>query len=177
MMGGGGGAPPDLANWVKIGQKSSRAFKDGWATYCQMYGGSLNDPAKHDPTYISEFINYVGQLVMENLQAQQMQAQQMYMPPPMMAGPPVGAMPGAKRRMAESFSEPPRKRAAPPRQSAGGDGDAEKAELVDQIKALQRQDKSAKEAWWQYTDDNHGGVHDPNRHDKEVLREFLNNYA
>lgn len=57
--------------------------------------------------------------------------------------------------------------------SAGGDG---KWMLVDQIKKLQRNDADAKAKWWAFTDEHHGGVHDPKKHDKAVLEQFLSAY-
>lgn len=44
---------------------------------------------------------------------------------------------------------------------------------MDQIKNLQRQDSQAKQAWWEYCDNDLGGVKDPNRHDERVLKRFL----
>eukprot|EP00930_Biecheleria_cincta_P094446 TRINITY_DN8555_c0_g1_i2.p1 TRINITY_DN8555_c0_g1~~TRINITY_DN8555_c0_g1_i2.p1 ORF type:complete len:265 (-),score=74.22 TRINITY_DN8555_c0_g1_i2:275-1069(-) len=57
---------------------------------------------------------------------------------------------------------------------SGGDG---KWMLVDQIKKLQRSDADAKAKWWAFTDDHHGGVHDPKKHEKAVLEQFLSAYA
>eukprot|EP00930_Biecheleria_cincta_P046737 TRINITY_DN32273_c0_g1_i1.p1 TRINITY_DN32273_c0_g1~~TRINITY_DN32273_c0_g1_i1.p1 ORF type:complete len:1514 (+),score=356.94 TRINITY_DN32273_c0_g1_i1:36-4577(+) len=51
-----------------------------------------------------------------------------------------------------------------------------KAELVEQVKALQRSDPGAKEAWWNYCDMYLQGVKDPNRHDEATLQEFLSSY-
>lgn len=48
-----------------------------------------------------------------------------------------------------------------------------KADLVDQIKALQRSGLEAKEAWWAFCDESLGGVRDPNRHDEETLMDFI----
>jgi len=50
---------------------------------------------------------------------------------------------------------------------------ANKSSLVEQIKAIQRSDPEAKQAWWDYCDQRLGGVKDPNRHDAQVLEEFL----
>jgi len=52
----------------------------------------------------------------------------------------------------------------------GGDG---KWVLVDKIKNLQRTDADAKAKWWAFTDEQHGGVHDPKKHDQAVLEQFL----
>lgn len=174
-MGGGmamGGGPPDMVSWIKMGQKTSGAFKAGWQTYCSMYGGGINDPSRHDPSYMAEFINYLGQLAQADLGAaaaqagfpmgMQMQQQQQHM----------GGMGGGQRRPM-SGGEPPRKRQA---SAPMGGGDPEKAALVDRVKQLQRRDESTKAAWWAFTDEQHGGVHDPNRHESEVLTEFLSQH-
>jgi hypothetical protein len=145
--------------------------------YCQMYGGALNDPQRHDPQYIVGFMQYLGQLAMHDLSMQQ---QAMYAPPMMNA--PVGGMGRKRPAMDAGMSYG----GAPPKKGAGRSGgkgggapdsdDPEKAALVDKIKALQRADKSTKEAWWAFTDEHHNGVHDPNRHSTEVLAEFLSQY-
>merc|ERR550537_1717049 len=79
----------DLATWVKIGQKASPAFKESWGMYCSMYGGGINDPARHDPGYIGEFIHYLGQVAQADLSAAAQQAGMMAM------------------QQAHSFSAPP----------------------------------------------------------------------
>merc|ERR1711972_759358 len=49
----------------------------------------------------------------------------------------------------------------------------EKARLVSQVKAWQRQSQSHKESWWRFCT-LHGSNHfDPNRHDESVLMEFV----
>jgi len=50
---------------------------------------------------------------------------------------------------------------------------ASKASLVEQVKQLQRSSPEAKQSWWDYCDKELGGVHDPNRHDEQVLQDFL----
>ena len=49
----------------------------------------------------------------------------------------------------------------------------EKADLVEEVKAMQRTDLSAKLAWWAYGDEYANGVKDPNRLDTESLSAFL----
>jgi len=51
-----------------------------------------------------------------------------------------------------------------------------KAELVDQVKALQRSDPGAKQVWWDFCEQSLGGVKDPNRHDANVLEDWLVDY-
>ncbi|CAE8652497.1 unnamed protein product, partial [Polarella glacialis] len=50
------------------------------------------------------------------------------------------------------------------------------AELVDQVKALQRSDPGAKQVWWDFCEQSLGGVKDPNRHDANVLEDWLVDY-
>jgi len=170
MMGMGMGGPSDdLAGAIKLGQKHSPAYKAAWSQYCAMYGGGLNDPNRHDPSYIVSFIDYIGQLAQADLGAAAAQAQ--FMPQPRMGG----GM-GGKRSFDAGYGghigEPSRKKAAV---SRGGGGD-DKAALVDRVKALQRRDPDTKAAWWAFTDEHHGGAHDPNRHDADVLKDFLSQY-
>merc|ERR1712129_456429 len=167
-MGGEG----DMAGFIKLGQKQSAAFKESWRTYCAMYGGGVNDPSRHDPTYILGFIDYLGQLAQADLGAAAMQAgfsMPSNVPQPRMGG---------KRSMDAGFGGPvggpPQKR----QKAAGmpGGGDSDTAGLVEKVKALQRRDPELKQAWWAFTDESHGGVHDPNRHEVETLQEFLSQY-
>jgi hypothetical protein len=65
--------------------------------------------------------------------------------------------------------------AYPETEKTAGGGD--KWKLVTKVKELQRSDAAAKEKWWAFTDEKHGGIHDPKRHDKAVLEEFLAGYA
>eukprot|EP00420_Gonyaulax_spinifera_P025321 CAMPEP_0197903102 /NCGR_PEP_ID=MMETSP1439-20131203/55115_1 /TAXON_ID=66791 /ORGANISM="Gonyaulax spinifera, Strain CCMP409" /LENGTH=60 /DNA_ID=CAMNT_0043524191 /DNA_START=71 /DNA_END=250 /DNA_ORIENTATION=+ len=53
---------------------------------------------------------------------------------------------------------------------------ADKANLVEQIKSIQRSDPAAKQEWWAYCETHLEGVKDPNRHDASTLRYFLSNY-
>merc|ERR1712048_1514215 len=54
-----------------------------------------------------------------------------------------------------------------------GSGGSDKWSLVEQIKKLQRSGEEAKQKWWAFTDEHHGGIHDPKKHDKAVLEEFF----
>lgn len=177
------GGASDLVGFVKLGQKQSEAFKDAWKTYCGLYGERVNDPARHDPGYIAGFVDYLGQVAQADLGAAMAQAN--FSPPPMQPRMGGGGF-GGKRPMDSGFGgavgEPPRKKGKGGGKGGGGDsgraggGDADKAALVEQVKALQRRDPDTKAAWWAFTDENHGGVHDPNRHGEDVLEAFLANY-
>merc|ERR1712137_91867 len=51
------------------------------------------------------------------------------------------------------------------------------AELVNQIKAFQRMGEAQKQAWWDYADQNLGGVRDPAKHDAGTLESFCSDYG
>jgi len=52
-----------------------------------------------------------------------------------------------------------------------------KEELVAEVKALQRSDPAIKQAWWDLCESDLGGVKDPNRHDEDILQNFLSQYG
>ncbi|CAK0816380.1 unnamed protein product [Prorocentrum cordatum] len=102
-------------------------------------------------------------------------------------GVPVNGQPaswGARRPAAwPAAGEPPAKR--PPVGSGAGGGaaaggaarDPGKAALVDKVKALQRSDPTAKDAWQTYCEDSYRGVKDPSRHEAASLEAFLSTYG
>lgn len=153
-------APPvsaeDMALFVKIGQRISPSWKNAWQAYCTAYGRSFKDPARYDAEFLTEFINYVGDVTAEHLQLAQV----------------VNATYGAKRPYSASAGAPPGKR---PRAAAaeGGEDTEEKMAMVDQIKALQRADPDQKAAWWAFCDEFKNGIKDPMRHDIDTLQHFL----
>lgn len=162
MMGGGmammGGAQPtDLGAFIKTGQKMAPSFKEAWKAYCTIYGGGINDPSRHDQSYIQGFIEYLGQLGQADMGGGAMMAMAQ----------PAFAAPQKRPMMGMAGGGPPMKKAA-----GGSSGN----DLVDRIKALQRRDQGTKEAWWAYVDEQHGGVRDPARHDASVLQDFLSAY-
>ena len=53
---------------------------------------------------------------------------------------------------------------------------AGKADLVQQIKNMQRIDPTFKQTWWDFCEAQLGGVRDPNRHDESILGTFLEQY-
>lgn len=164
MWATGGGC--SLQDFVKTGQRHSGPWKAAWQTYCVLYGSGFNDPAKYDESFIVGFIDYVGQLAAGDLGAMTEHTSDTQ----------VGAISGMKRPLGGATSQPPAKRAVTGASKGYVSGDAEKAELVDKVKALQRTDPEAKGAWWAFCDENMQGVKDPNRHEKETLQQFLSSY-
>ncbi|CAE7656136.1 PFK4 [Symbiodinium pilosum] len=53
---------------------------------------------------------------------------------------------------------------------------AGKADLVQQIKNMQRADPNFRQTWWDFCEAQLGGVRDPNRHDESILGTFLEQY-
>lgn len=149
-MGGNG-----LTDFVKVGQRQSNNWREAWKLYCAVYGNGINDPNKHDDAFTKGFIDYVGELAAQGLEA--LAAQEGI----------VVEQGGGKRPPPSGFGGPPAKR------QAFGGGDAEKAGLVDKIKQLQRTDPAAKQAWWDYAEANLNNVRDPSRHDADALSGFL----
>lgn len=171
-----GWAPPaaagqggDLASLIKLGQKSSVQWKTAWQAYCSAYGGGINDPTRHEASYLTSFLDFAGGAASQMLQSSGVAVAAPPMPGVYAAAP----MAGRKRPASETFADygaPPMKMAAP------GGVDADKEQLVARVKTLQRRDADTKQAWWTYCDEQHRGVRDPARHEKETLLQFLSTY-
>lgn len=165
--GGGGGAysgSTDLQDFIKLGQRHSPAWKQAWQTYCTLNGSPKFDPAKYDKAYLVGFIDYLGQVASEDLAvaaAGQGIAVEGLEPNPT----------GVKRPIMSADGP------AGKRLNTGAGLDPMKVALVDRVKALQRSDENAKNAWSQFCMDNLGGVKDPNRHDATVLQQFLDSFG
>lgn len=169
-----------LSDFVKTGQRQSQYWKQAWQAYVSIFGNGMNDPSKYDEAFIVAFIDYVGQVVLQDLPRR---AEELGKSVEVDMEVPAVSSYAGKRALAEAmphFSAPlPNKRAAlghgigAPAPVADG---SEKFLLVEKVKALQRTDPLAKEAWWAFCDEQNGGIKDPNRHDEESLRMFLANY-
>jgi len=172
--GGGASSGSNLAELVKTGQRQSEAWKSAWKNYCALYGTGKFDPTKYDDDFIVGFVNYVGELATGELGAQ---AEERGLAD-------GGAGVGMKRSAPSSaMGFPPAKRQAmggggsfTAWGAAGGDNGG-KADLVNKVKALQRSDPDAKNAWWQFCNDSLGGVKDPSKHEAETLQQFLDSYS
>mmetsp|Transcript_78986 Transcript_78986/g.231875 ORF Transcript_78986/g.231875 Transcript_78986/m.231875 type:complete len:307 (-) Transcript_78986:161-1081(-) len=185
--GGGGGYPaqwsdepdPSTAEMVKTGQRRSQLWKAAWQAYCNKCGNGFNDPTRYDDPFLVGFLDYIGQLVLQDIGPDS--------PPPAPVHhapePPIGS--GMKRPVGGGGGalQPPPKRAATG--SRGGynnppayapENDYDKAELVDRIKTLQRTNPEAKAAWWSFCEEFQQGVKDPTRHDTSVLLKFLQGF-
>jgi hypothetical protein len=167
---GAGGPPPfgSLAESIKMGQRKSSHWKSAWQSYIALYGSGFNDPAKYDENFITGFLDYLGQLGTADLSAAAAE-QGINLQEAIAQGGVKGAAPvlGVKRPMGADSGMPPAKR------PAIGGMSAEKEALVTKVKALQRSDPSVKEAYQTFCDTHCAGVKDPNRHEPDVLQQFL----
>jgi len=171
--GAGAGSGSNLAEMIKTGQRQSESWKTAWKNYCAIYGTGKFDPTKYEDDFIVGFVNYVGDLACGDLGGQADER-----------GFADGGS-GMKRPMhsAGMGQQPPAKRQAIGGMETAniwgnaGATDSSKVDLVNKIKALQRSDPEAKNNWWQFCDENLGGVKDPNRHDADTLAQFLETYG
>eukprot|EP00401_Gymnodinium_catenatum_P064669 CAMPEP_0117485710 /NCGR_PEP_ID=MMETSP0784-20121206/15104_1 /TAXON_ID=39447 /ORGANISM="" /LENGTH=657 /DNA_ID=CAMNT_0005280303 /DNA_START=32 /DNA_END=2005 /DNA_ORIENTATION=- len=49
---------------TKLLQKRITSFKDQWSNYCLLYGGGLNDPLKHEPSFHVQFFDQLARCAM-----------------------------------------------------------------------------------------------------------------
>ena len=176
MMGGGGagggsyaaaggfaaGGGASLGEFVKTGQRQSKHWTSAWQTYCALYGGGINDPGKHEDSFTKSFIEYVGEIAANGLSAlassQGINLEEV-----------VGQSGGTKRPLGAGQGGMPAKQG----RFNDTDNSAQKQALVEKVKHLQRTNMSSKEAWWQYCDNQCGGMRDPMRHDVNSLEAWL----
>eukprot|EP00929_Paragymnodinium_shiwhaense_P082581 TRINITY_DN43579_c0_g1_i1.p1 TRINITY_DN43579_c0_g1~~TRINITY_DN43579_c0_g1_i1.p1 ORF type:complete len:354 (+),score=74.07 TRINITY_DN43579_c0_g1_i1:65-1126(+) len=58
----------NLVEFIKVGQRASPRWKEGWSKYCEAYGTGKFDPSKYDDSFIATFIDWAGQLAEANLE-------------------------------------------------------------------------------------------------------------
>lgn len=163
-----------FSDFIKFGQKHSKPWKNAWAAFVQANGGRFNDPTKYDSAFIIGFLNELGSLGEEAFGA-------VMSPAPGFASkrpaPDYGdyGMQDYSKGGGKGYGGPPLKRAkgGPPPTADTFGGDEEMLDLVNRVKAFQKRDPASKQIWWSYTDEHHGGIHDPARHDKDTLTQFL----
>jgi len=59
----------DLVEFVKMGQRRSKSWKTAWSAYCGLYGSAINDPMRHEQSFLVSFLDYVGGLAEADLGA------------------------------------------------------------------------------------------------------------
>ncbi|CAE7198713.1 hypothetical protein AK812_SmicGene13302 [Symbiodinium microadriaticum] len=132
-----------MAEVVKVGQRTSPNWRAAWQTFCAAYGNAVNDPTKHPENFLRQFIDFVGETALRELE---------------LSGAAVEAPPTKRPRFETPVAEY---------------GDEQKAALVEKIKVMQRSDPTARESWWSYCDLTNKGIRDPNRHQTSSLEQFL----
>lgn len=137
------GLDKDLPALFKIGQRKSPAWKEVWSMYCQTYGGGVNDPAKHEASFLVGLLDFLGQRGAMALEHAELNQGGAYM-----------------------YGEPAAKRMRLT-------GNPEKDALVAKIKEFQRQGEAQKEQWGIFCDLHTSGIRDPTRHDCETLNLFI----
>lgn len=137
----------DLAALLKEGQRRSVAWKRCWQTYCTHFGGGTNDPTKHSEEFCMEFMTFVAESGEH------------------MVGGPVPGLPKRKSPDADGDVY----------NAAAASGDWE--QMVNAVKAFQRQGPGNKEIWGSFCDTACNGTRDPQRHDVSSLHTFLTQYA
>ena len=148
---GAGAGSADLGLLFKEGQRKSHNWKAAWAAYTQVYGGGMNDPTKHDSSFLVSFLDFLGQ--------------QGYLALAPAAGGAAVAGPPAKRARTDS--------AAAFAPAAGGAD----AGLVQRVKNFQRSGQAQKEAWWSFVETNCNGLRDPARHENATLQAFITSHG
>lgn len=163
-----------LISLMKEGQRRSQHWKVAWSGYCQMYGGGVNDPAKHKGHFLTSFLDFLGE-------QGTMGPDGSLMPfPGMVSGDGCWGERPAKRHRGDAgwanqaYCHALWAGGASHGRFAGpGGGDPTKDALVVRIKAYQRQADANREEWQNFCDELHGGVRDPARHSVEILERFV----
>jgi len=157
-----------LAAQVKAIQSSSKRINERWTEFCTEHGDGTRDPSRHDAEFLQSFL--------ESLPERQKDAAQR----PTESGWQSGR--GQAQEGAGGRDNRQRwNRRTRPRRGEPEDGSARtqesKADLVEQIKDLQRASKQNTEAWREYCGEEGGGTCDPNRHPVAFLQRFLQRMA
>jgi len=61
-----GGTPSEF---VVLGSRLSKVFRDAWCKYCSLWGSLGDNPAHYDEAFLREFADYAGQLLQTSLEA------------------------------------------------------------------------------------------------------------
>uniref|UniRef100_A0A7S1RVV0 Uncharacterized protein n=1 Tax=Alexandrium catenella TaxID=2925 RepID=A0A7S1RVV0_ALECA len=148
---------PDLAEAVKVGQRTSSSFKNAWVAFCQMQGHKSFDPARHTKEFLSSYFEFVGEQALATMPAPQT----------------TPALPAAKRPRTVPSPGGGGALALPKLGDAGSDPSV--AALAERVKQVQRQDPMKWQLWSEYCDAEYNGTKDPSRHTAESLQGFLDN--
>jgi len=144
-----------LPQVTKILQRKSAPFKEAWASFCQLWGGGMNDPLKHEAAFHVQFYTELSKSAdRANTGGVPMFGMGMMTPlPPKRIKDNAGAAWGT------------------------GTGDTVKDELVNRIKNFQRSGEEQRQAWCTFCDNTFSAVRDPARHDIATLTQFCEMYG
>lgn len=142
------------AQLIKDKLKTDNTFKNAWNKFCDQTGGGFRDPNWHPSDFLQNFINQYSTGALQALSATT-----------------SGGSPSTVSVGGSKTSGPyvPKTREQY--------GTMSKEELAEEVKIMQRGDRSGKAGWVQHCDEIGGGFRDPYRHDLLLLRTFWEKYA
>lgn len=193
----------DLVNQVKNAQRRSEDWKDAWHKLCDSEGGGVRDPGRHSPPLLMRFLEACErspqnvhqalglpptapinhELVQQVKQAQRMHEgwKEVWH---RMCDTEQGGCRDPNRhpeeflrrylatlRNAEAYEQP-----TAASLTEGVDHATALARLVAEVKHVQRLSSEWKFEWETLCDSQGGGIRDPNRHNFDFLRQFLERY-
>jgi len=164
---GGLAGRADFVDLFKEGQRRSMAFKEAWHQYCDVFGGGMPDPARHQVSFLLGFLDFLAWRAIIVLEGG-------VVPPENVER--DGIQPRSKRPRTsqQSFST-----ASPIGPDLLDDDKLWKDQLVMRVKGVQR--SGGQDAWAMFVEqqNHYGGPRDrdPNRHSPEALQMFLTMHA
>eukprot|EP00401_Gymnodinium_catenatum_P068744 CAMPEP_0117545056 /NCGR_PEP_ID=MMETSP0784-20121206/45897_1 /TAXON_ID=39447 /ORGANISM="" /LENGTH=169 /DNA_ID=CAMNT_0005341889 /DNA_START=57 /DNA_END=563 /DNA_ORIENTATION=- len=63
-----GSANANLGDLFKTGQRHSGAWKEAWTSYCDVHANGRYDPLKHDVSFLTGFMEFLGQRAVVSMQ-------------------------------------------------------------------------------------------------------------
>lgn len=172
----------DLAEAVKLVQRSSKSCKECWARYAELQGNGTYDPGKHPREFLAAFFDFLGAHGGASLSLWAIDDGAASIPqaPPVMqqATPPQfsGVRPSASAawggKGAAAWAPP--SAAKRPRldlqQPVASD---EQQNLAMAVQQLQKSDPEKKVMWVEYCDSQQNGTKDPRLHSVQSLQGFM----
>ncbi|CAK0905837.1 unnamed protein product [Prorocentrum cordatum] len=166
-------------------QRNDPVAKRQWRLYCDVLGDNLYDPAKHDITFLEDFITQFkagerwDDVQKETVKSIVDQVKEMQRSDPV-----------AKAQwnlycevLGENTKDPAKLDTTSIRdfikqfeEGVRWDDQQDEASMVEQIKKMQRSDPAAKAQWYTYCEVFGGNVRDPARHEDAFLRDFATQY-
>lgn len=187
-----------MVEQIKDMQRQDPVAREQWYAYCEAYGNNIRDPAKHDATFIQNFIQQYnsgarleykeGVALQQMIKMGQKKSQywkavwEQYCQTKLVDGKPAFDPAKHDSSFLEGFFDHIGKQALGMGMMAGdkgmnrmamGTGDAAKDQLVLKVKAFQKMGEQQKNAWHAHCDANVGSVYDPVRHDNTNLQAFV----